>query len=194
MENYKALPDTQLYQLLQEGDHAAFTEIYDRYFPLLYIHANKKLNDEEQAKDVVQEVFATLWFKRNIDIQIKNLAAYLFTATRNKIFDIFAHEKVKTNHLDSLTEFYEQSGPIPTDHRIREKELKDYIQKQIDALPAKMKRIFEMHRLEDLSYKEIAEQLNTSENNVSKQVNNAMRVLRTKLGMLIFILFLIANI
>lgn len=190
MKSLSTLPDKQLYQLLQESDHAAYTEIYNRYFSLLYIHASKKLQDEEQAKDVVQEVFTTLWFKRGIDNQIKNLAAYLFTATRNKIFDIFAHEKVKNNHLDSLTIFYEKSGPIPTDYRVREKEMQEYIQKEIDALPPKMRRVFEMNKIEELSYQEIASNLHTTENNVSKQVNNALKVLRTKLGILMILLTL----
>jgi RNA polymerase sigma-70 factor (ECF subfamily) len=187
--NYKALSDNELLQLLKESDHSAYNEIYYRYFYLLYVHAYKKLHDEEQAKDVVQDVFANLWFKREFSLPSSNLAGYLFTAVRNKIFDLFAHEQVKTRHLDSLQAYLSRNTSTPTDHRVREKELKAYIEKEIRSLPPKMRRMFEMSRLEDLSYKEIAEQLETSENNVSKQVNNALKVLRTKLSGLMFFLF-----
>lgn len=189
MMNYKALSDNELLQLLRESDHGAFTTIYHRYFNVLYIHACKKLQDEDQAKDVVQEVFTTLWIKRDFDLQVKNLAAYLFTATRNRIFDLYAHEQVKTRHLDSLKDYLSRNTSPPTDHRVRENELKAYIKQEILALPPKMRCIFEMSRLQDLSYKEIAEELETTENNVSKQVNNALKVLRTKLGVLLFFFF-----
>lgn len=188
MATHSHTSDNDLLQLLKESDHSAYTEIYHRYFNVLYIHACKKLQNEDQAKDVVQEVFTTLWIKRDFDVQVKNLAAYLFTATRNRIFDLYAHEKVATKYLDSLADFYANTHSVPTDHRIRENNMKVYIRQQINALPPKMRKVFKMSRMEELSYKEIAEQLHTSENNVSKQVNNALKVLRTKLSLLFLFL------
>lgn len=189
MANYSSLPDHELLQLLKGSDHSAFNEIYHRYFHLTYVHAYKKLRDEEQAKDLIQELFATLWFKRDLDLPPTNLPAYLFTAVRNKIFDLFAHEQVKTKHFDSLKEFIQVNASVPTDHLVRERELSAYIERSIQQLPVKMRQVFEMSRKEQLSYKEIAAQLNTTENNVSKQVNNALRLLKTKLGMLLCLLF-----
>jgi RNA polymerase sigma-70 factor (family 1) len=186
MASCKTLSDTQLVELLKESDHPAFNEIYHRYFQMLFVHACQKLSDEEKAKDVIQEIFAALWFKRDIDLQIKNLAAYLFTAVRNKVFDIYAHETVQQKHLDSLEAFLSSNQPVSTDSRIREKELQIYIDKQIDALPAKMKAVFELSRKGQLSHEEIADQLHTNTNNVSKHINGALKILRTKLNILFF--------
>ena len=185
MSGYKHTSDEELVSLLRASDHAAFNEIYHRYFAPIYIHVNKKLQDEEQAKDVVQEIFASLWFKRN-DLKIKNLASYLFGAARNKVFDIYAHEKVQQKHLGSLQTYLTERILYSTDHQVREAQFKAYIDKQIEALPPKMRRIFEMSRKEQLTHKEIAQQLNTTENNVSKQVNNALKILRTKLSIVLF--------
>jgi len=187
MQDYKIISDNELIQLLKESDHAAYTEIYNRYFHLLYVHGFKKLQDEGLAKDVLQDVFATLWFKRESDVELSNLGGYLYTAVRNKIFDLFAHEHVKSKYLDSLNAYLSTHTSAPTDHLVRENELKAYIEKEIQALPPKMKRIFEMSRKANLSHKEIAEKLNVSENNVSKQVNNALRLLKTKLGLILYI-------
>ncbi|WP_374950052.1 RNA polymerase sigma-70 factor [Mucilaginibacter sp.] len=188
MQNYSTLPDNELLQLLKQSDQAAYSEIYHRHFYLTYIYAYKKLRDEEQVKDIVQDLFTSLWIKREFELPTTNLPGYLFTAVRNKLFDLFAHEQVKTKHLDSLQEYLSKSTSAPTDHRVREKELNAYIEKQIQALPPKMRRIFELSRKEQLSYQEIAQQLDISENNVSKQVNNALRILRTKLGFITIIL------
>ncbi|SEN07355.1 RNA polymerase sigma-70 factor, ECF subfamily [Mucilaginibacter gossypiicola] len=188
MAGLSSLTDNELLRLLGQDDHNAYSEIYHRYFHLIYVHAFKKIQDSEQAKDVAQDVFTYLWFKREKSSEIKDLAAYLFTSARNKIFDLFAHEQVAQKHIDSLQAFYSKNPIHPTDHQTRERDFQAYIDKQIAELPPKMRVIFELSRKEQLSYKEIADQLDTTENNVSKQVNKAVRVLRTKLGSLFSLL------
>lgn len=189
MGAYQSLSENELIQLLKESDHAAYTEIYDRYFYLLYHHAYKKILDGEQAKDIVQDLFANLWLKRSFDLPGTNLAGYLFTAVRNKIFDLFARQKVAARYLQSLGDYIASHPSISTDHRVRENELNAYIEKQIEALPPKMKLIFELSRKENLTHKEIAEKLDTNTNNVSKQLNTALKVLKTKLGTLLIFFF-----
>ena len=189
MADLKETSDVELLNLLRDSDHAAYGEIFRRYFYLIFTHAYKRLGDEEQAKDVVQDVFAALWFNREGNLPVSNLAGYLYTGVRNKIFDLFAHEQVKTRHMESLKAYLSVHGSAATDHRIRENQLRAYIDREIGALPPKMRRIFEMSRKEQLSHKEIAERLSVSENNVSKQVNNALRILRTKLGVMIYLWF-----
>jgi len=193
MGTYSNLSDDKLIQLLKESDHSAYTEIYNRYFYLIYTQAFKKLRDEDQAKDVLQDVFAALWFKRGSDLQLNNLGGYLYTAVRNRIFDLFAHEQVKSKYIDSLDAYLSTRTSVPTDHLVRENDLKAYIEKEILSLPPKMRLIFEMSRKRNLSHKEIAQQLNVSENNVSKQVNNALRVLRARLGLFLYLFFLLKH-
>ena len=191
MADYKTISDSELLSLLKASDHAAYTEIYHRYFYLIFTHAYKKLRDEEQAKDIVQDVFATLWFKRELNLPTSNLAGYLYTAVRNKIFDLFAHQQVQSKYIDSLDAFLTTHSSVSTDHLIRENQLKAYIDKEIQALTPKMRLMFELSRKENLSHKEIAEKLGTTENNVSTQITTALRILRTKLGLLAFICFLL---
>lgn len=188
MKDYKKFSDSELVQRLTESDQLAFNEIYHRYFHLIFVHTNRKLGNEEQAKDIVQDLFSVLWFKRDENLPSSNLAGYLFKAARNRIFDLFAHEKVKTKYLDSLKDYMANNIYEPTDHMIREKELNAYIEKQIQALPPKMKRIFEMSRKEYLTHKEIAIDLDTSQNNVSKQICNALKIIKLKLGAAIILL------
>jgi RNA polymerase sigma-70 factor (family 1) len=190
MADYKTHTDTQLMQLLKESDHSAYNEIYHRYFQLIFTHVYKKLRDEEQAKDIVQDVFASLWFKRDF-LQTSNLGGYLYTGVRNKVFDLFAHQQVRAKYIDSLNDYVNTHTSIPTDHLIRENQLKEYIEKAIQRLSPKMKRIFEMSRNEHLTHQEIAEKLGTSENNVATQITAALRILRTKLGVtVLFLLFM----
>ena len=104
------------------------------------------------------------------------------------ILDLIAHQQVESKYMSSLQDFMTQ-GVCITDHSIREKQLAALIEKGISDLPPKMKEVFELSRKHKLSHKEIAEKLNLSEQTVKKQVNNALKILRVKLGTMLFISF-----
>lgn len=189
MKLYGTLSDQELTLLLKKGDQTAFETIYQRYYRVLYIHAFKKLRDEEEAKDIIQELFTTLWVKRETVLQDTNFTAFLYTMVRNRVLDFYAHKVVTTKYVDSLQEFIDRD-PKAADDRIHEKELLEFIQLEIEALPAKMREVFQLSRNENLSHKEIADKLGISEQTVSKQVSNALKTLRQKMGVSMFILFL----
>ncbi|RKR85173.1 RNA polymerase sigma-70 factor (ECF subfamily) [Mucilaginibacter gracilis] len=186
-KDYQTLSDAELTELLKASDHAAYTEIYLRYAKILYVHAYKKLQNEALAKDIIQDLFTAIWHKRDsYNIPGENLYGYLYRAMKNRIFEFFAHEKVERKYLDSLQAFINSNHSPTADYQIREKQLQAHIDKNIAKLTPKMKVIFELSRKEQLRNKEIAEKLNTSENNVSKQVNNALRILKTTLSVIMF--------
>jgi RNA polymerase sigma-70 factor (ECF subfamily) len=187
MRAYQNIDDQELIARLRNGDQLAFTEIYNRYKHLLQNHAYKKLGDFDEVKDVLQEVFTNLWNKRQELPITSNLCGYLYTGIRNRILNNFAHKQVQNKYTASLQQFAGQ-GNYNTDALIREKELALIIQKEIDRLPVKMREIFILNRKENLTHREIATRLAISEQTVSKQITNALKVLRVRLGSL-FVLF-----
>lgn len=191
MAAYSAYTDLELTTLLKVGDRTAFSEIYQRYWPLLFRHARKLLQGDEEAKDVVQDVFISLW---NVVAEFNEhtaLSAYLYATTRNKILNIFRRNKVAGTHLESLGNFMDQSTNI-TDHLLREHMLARQIEEEIANLPDRMREVFELKRKHNLSYKEIAEVMNISDLTVKTQMNKAISILRSKFGdsMNVFSLFL----
>jgi len=188
VREYQILSDTELLFQLKSGDHSAYTEIYNRYFYLMLIFACKKLSDEELAKDFVQDLFTNLWNKRQALSESGKLSSFLYISVRSRILDYFAHQKVENKYLDFLRN-YNTGHYDKTDHLIREKELSNYINEQVQKLPSKMRIIFELSRKENLSHREIAQKLETSEHNVSKQIANALKVFRTKLTCFFAVIF-----
>lgn len=182
-QNLPDLSDEALLQEFQAGNIQAFEVLYNRYNGLLYIHAYKMLRDEDEAKDVVQELFAKLYTISNTICLKTTFSAYLYTSVRNRILDIIAHKRIKTAYLASLGEFLDQGIPT-TDHLMREKELAFQIEKEVSLLPEKMRLIFEMSRKACLSHKEIAAQLDISDKTVKKQINNALKLIKVKLHLL----------
>lgn len=190
---YATYTDNELFSLLNKDDYLAYTEIYDRYAPLLYMHAYKRLKNREEAKDIIQELFIAIWERRS-EIELKsNLSGYLYTSVRNRVLKVISHKQVESSYFISLHDSI-QKGYANTDYLIREKELIDLIEKEINALPSKMRLVFNLSRKSHLSHKEIAEKLDLSESTVKKQVNNALKVLRLKLQALLYlIIFLLFN-
>lgn len=187
MEVYSRYDDQRLTELLRMGDSMAYTEIYNRYQPLLFLHAVGKMRDEQEAKDTIQEIFTDLWSRRAELYVRNNISSYLYTAVRNKFVNQLQHQAVRTRYKDSFQHFISQSPELP-DALILEKQLAERIESEINALPEKMRQVFVLSRIQHMSYKEISAELDISEETVRKQIKNALKILKTRLGLTLFFL------
>jgi len=181
MTVYSKLPDAELTTLLKDGDQRAFTEIYNRHWKLIYAHVYKMLRDEDDAKDVVQEVFGNLWLRAASIKSTTNVSGLLYIAARNKVFDFIGRNKVRADYIGEIASFISDSSNAQVD-TIDEKRILEILEREIQKLPPKMREIFELSRKDDLSHKEIAAKLNISEQTVKKQVQNALKVIKPKLN------------
>ena len=86
------LSDEQLFLQVKQHDRAAFDELYKRHWLALFNAAFKRLRDKEAASDLVQDIFADLWNKRDIR-DIDNVGAYLNTAIKNRVYSLLAKGK-----------------------------------------------------------------------------------------------------
>jgi RNA polymerase sigma-70 factor (ECF subfamily) len=177
---YSKYADDLLLDLLKKDDQLAYTEIFERYCKLLVNHAYKMLGNPDEANDVVQEVFLAIWNKRYELTITGSLSSYLYKATKNRILNHIAHEKVVSNYAESISNFIENDYVL-ADSQLREEELEAIIAKEIELLPAKMREVFLLRKVEDLSYEEIALQLNITDKTAKQQVYNSLKILREKL-------------
>lgn len=181
MTDYETYNDEELLGFLKKRDKAAFSEIYRRYWPLLFRHARKLLADEQEAQDVVQDTFIGLWSAAETLPSYALLPSYLYSSIKNKVLNIFRHQKIASAHMESLDTFVGSDSNI-TDHLVREKLLSKLIEDEIQRLPPRMREVFELKRKSNLSYKEIADAMEISELTVKTQMNKAIIVLRNKFG------------
>jgi RNA polymerase sigma-70 factor (family 1) len=186
MPEYQSYSDEKLFSLLCNDDHEAYTEIYKRFSGLLYVHAYRRIRNREEAKDLIHELFTALWLKRDQIMLRTTLSAYLYKSVRNRVIDLITRQKREMTYIDSLPENSRETNAA--DFMIRHNGLQQLIEKEIDALPEKMRIVFRMSRDGYLSHKEISKELSISELTVRKQINNALKVLKPKLSKLLFFL------
>jgi RNA polymerase sigma-70 factor (family 1) len=182
------LSDYELLAQFKEGQKSAYEEIYDRYWALLFNHARKMVQNDEDAKDLVQDVFSVFWLD-GPTLELKTtLSAYLYALVRYKVFNLIDRKKVRSDYLSSLEDFIKEHD-YSGEYRIREKQMQALIEKEIAALPPKMREVFELSRKANLNYREIADRLNISDNTVKKQMSNALKILRSRLGVIFDLFF-----
>lgn len=174
MPAYSTYRDEQLCVLLWGDDQDAFTEIYQRYWKVLYQRASAMLHDSQLAQDVVQEVFISLW-NRRADVRIDNLQAYLHQAVR--------FQELKSLHrLKSDTTFYDRLASITQDMIDHEpllyNEMERIVRTLLSKLPEDQRRILSMSREEGLTYRQIAEKLGISIKTVEKKISLSLRAIR----------------
>lgn len=180
MVDYLELSDEELAALLRGGDEPAFTVIYHRYWRLMYGHIYKMLRDEDEAKDLLQDLFSGLWINHTSFPQSVNLSGYLYVSARNKVLNLIRKQKYRNDYLGSLAAFASESSN-ETLELLNERDLLAAIEREIENLPPRMRQVFEMSRKENLSHKEIAARLGTSDETVKKQINKSLK--QIKLGL-----------
>lgn len=188
MLTYSEYTDSELMALLKQGDQMAYTEIFERYKGILYNHAYRLLENHDEAEDIIQDLFLTLWQKRT-EIEINtSLSSYLYITLRNRIFKLLARKKVAYRYTESLQKFIAENHSY-TDEKLLERELATIIENEVNALPEKMRNIFILSREPNCTYREIADQLDISEKTVRNQVYNALQLLKVKLNAFLTLFF-----
>lgn len=190
MVDYSKYSDSELAERFRFGDDTAFKEIYIRYDKLLFIFAVKKLQDENEAMDVVQDVFVWLLNNREKFAFKTSVSSYLYKSVLNKIFDIFRHQKTIRKYIDQGDYFIDVDSH-ETDFLIREKDVREMIDKEIATMPPRMREIYELKHKQNLNAKEIAEQLGISEHTVNVHLQRSLKHLKNKLGVVVYILFIL---
>jgi RNA polymerase sigma-70 factor (ECF subfamily) len=158
-------------------DRQNFETIFKAYFPALMAFSRKILGNEDDAREVVHQVFIKLWERRNeIDLSTP-LKSYLFTAVNNRSLNMIRDRK---KFVDA--EVPEANSEWDVSAQIEGMELEERIRGAIARLPERCRVIFELSRFEGLSYGDIAKQLDISIKTVENQMTKALKILREQLA------------
>jgi len=175
--NYLSLEDQQLLELLRQEDEDAFSQVFNRYWKLVFVTANNILQNQTVAQDIVQDVFASLWVRKT-EVQIQNLKAYLQQAARFQVLKAIREQKADDQFYKRLAD---TSTEIFYDNPLLFKEQEALLHKILAGLPDDCLQIFKLNREEQLTYKQIAAQLDISEKTVEKKMSISLKHIRQAL-------------
>ena len=165
---------------LRKGSHEAFGQLFDIYKKRIYGFLYNMIHSHEDVEDLLQVVFINIWENRATMNNELSLDAYVFKIARNSALNLLRQRAYKLllekQLIDNLK--LSEDGETP----LIDKDLKRHLDNLIAHIPERRREIFLLHYSKELPYKEIAEQLNISENTVDTQIRNARNYLRKQLG------------
>ena len=178
-------PDTELLTKLKNSDTDAFTEIYARYWKLLYYVAFKRLKNNSEAEETVQNIFMDLWERRTSIVIHTSLKYFLASAAQYQVMNLMAKKYRALN-----VEISDNNISADATHNFIDfRELQQQIEQTVSALPEKCRLVYKLSRDEGLNNRAIAEKLGISEKTVENQLTKALSRLRNRLGNPAFLLF-----
>lgn len=174
------LLEKQVLETLQLGNESAFEMIFRTYYQPLCRYAYSFLQDKEEAEEVVQASFITVWEKRNNLTIETSLKSYLYRMVRNSCLNVIKHEKVKHQHVAHELAVSEVSYESVS-QKVQAAELEIRITEAVKTLPEQCRLVFQLSRFEELKYQEIADQLQISVKTVENHMGKALKLMREQL-------------
>ena len=162
-------------------DDDTFELLFKTHFKALHAYGMSILRDEQEAEEIVQQVFLKFWEKRNTLTIETSVKAYLYKSVYNDCLNHLRNFKTRLKYqgeAQRMTDLYER----PASARVEMNEFQNILNEAINELPEKCRTIFQMSRFEELKYKEIAEKLGLSVKTVENQMSKALKILRLELS------------
>lgn len=176
MEEIIHISEPELLASLKTGSTDAFQSIVDLYAKPLLRHSYQRLKNEQDAEDVVQDIFSDLWEKRNTLTINSSLSGYLFTTLKHRMIRRLAradlHNKAVTHLLHKMDEM--QAGILEL---IAAKDVETTLANAIAGLPENMQAIFVLKQ-KDYSIREIAEAMGLAEQTIKNYNTEMLRRLK----------------
>lgn len=182
MKTYEIYSDKELLHLLPADDEKAFTEIYNRYWKVVFAMAFSRLRDAPLAEDILHDVFASLWANRN-KTEIDSLQNYLASATKYLVFATIRKKAHRERYYAA-----QLKPELNIEDDFLYKQLYEFASKEIESLPERCRLIFR-YREKGMTNSEIALQMKISIKTVENQINKAFHHLRFAMKKMLQVLF-----
>ena len=161
-------------------DENSFREIYNLYWEKVFSVCYSNLGETEAAKGMVQEIFKSLWERKEELVITQSVERYLVRSAKFKVFEFIRNKKIREQHLENI--IASQTTSINyTENEVMVRSLSERISTLIESLPAQCRRVFKMSREQGLSNKEIASDLLISERAVEYHISKAVTSLKSSL-------------
>jgi RNA polymerase sigma-70 factor (ECF subfamily) len=172
---------------IQNGDYRAFKTLFDIYYSDLFKYAITFVHPDEDAEDLVQDFFVKLWEQPHLLAATVSLKGYMYRSIYNSCINFITRTHLRFRNLEpdtvnKLDELFLSDQKDSAETGLLTAELTDAIEKAVDLLPVECGKIFLMSREEGHTNREIARELQISENTVKVQIHRALSKLREELA------------
>ncbi len=157
-------------------DERLFKSLFDQYWKRLYGFCMHHIPDTDDAQEIIQQVFLSLWERRDrLDIDV-NIGHYLFSAVRRRIARYYRDRAFARERLSYANDFCEETNN--TEETILFNDIQRYIDSLVHRLPCRCQQVYTLSRNSGLTIPEIARQLGISEKTAEAHLTKALKILK----------------
>jgi RNA polymerase sigma-70 factor (ECF subfamily) len=167
-----------LLQNMRSGSVEAFEQIFKLYWRPLYVLAKSKLHEHHEAEEIIQNIFSTLWEKRET-LLITNLPSYLQKSVKNRVLNLIRDRITQQKYWDYYRTFMPDLRV--TENTVGFNDLAEAVEEAVNLLPEKSREVFKLSRMEGRTNAEIANLLHLSEKAIEYHLTKSLRKLRLHL-------------
>ena len=178
--------NSKLFLRLKAGDKKAFEELFKKHYQAMVLYALNFPIRQEEAEDLVQELFIRFWERKSFFQIETNLQRYLYQTLRNDCINLT--ENARRKHFEHSVQIPELPMLEPDNSQ---DEALEKIELAITQLPPKTREIFLRIIYQNQKYKEVAGELNISVNTVKTVLSRALFQLRKEVGDTITLLLIL---
>lgn len=179
------------FEQFQQADELAFQKIFEYYKPSLYAKLCRLASCPTEAEEIIQEVFIQLFLKRNEIPEPKAIFPFLYVLAKRMAISNFRKEVIRKQYKNNVDEEAVDLSSC-SQFKLEQKEYEKLFNAIIDALPAQQKLVYRMNKLEERSYKEIAEHIGISKNTVRNHLSAACSFVKIKFQQILPIFILLS--
>jgi RNA polymerase sigma-70 factor (ECF subfamily) len=174
--------DLELLSAMSQGQIKALDILYDRYSRLVYSIAYRILNSSEEAEDITQDVFLTLWRRNSYDPARGSLSSFLTTLTRSRAIDRLRSKNARLRVVQRLQGIVRSDSGSPSPlEQASIGERSQMIRTALSQLSESERQVLEIAYYEGLSQSEIAERLDIPLGTVKSRSRQGLLKLRQRL-------------
>jgi RNA polymerase sigma-70 factor (ECF subfamily) len=176
MKSPESEKSNDLLDLLKQGDKQAYEKIYHTFSKELLLAAYKKTGDKLIAEEIVQNIFISLW-ERKEELNISNLHGYLFGAMKFAVINHIRSLVMENKYMEYQSLTYSENDQ-DTHHQIELHDLSSLIEQSLNSLPEKTQEVFRLSRFQHQSTKAISASMNISEKAVEYHITQSIKRIR----------------
>ncbi|MEX1063692.1 MAG: RNA polymerase sigma-70 factor, partial [Balneolaceae bacterium] len=167
------------------GDHQAFEALFKKYCLPLTRFAWRFVSSHAVSQELVQEVFADIWEKRETLVIHGSIRPYLYKATKNCALNFLKRNEIKKECDTLWVEKMETTSMFEFEGQEETEQLRKMIGRAVEELPPRSRMTYKLHRHDGLTYEEIAEVMNISVKTVESQMTRTLKILRERLAIML---------
>ncbi len=181
MKDIISYGDVELMQEIKADNMFAFDVLYKKYSKKLYKFGYSILKSTEESENLIQDVFLNFWENRHNIEKDSSIKSYIFTITYNSAISIM-RKKARQTEFVEYVKALQQISEEPVSVELEYKELSNKLDEIINKLPQRQKEVYQLHKIEGLTYKQIAERLHISVNTIENHMASALKTIRKDLA------------